>query len=1379
MLIRILRRPLLIFAVLTTVLLGAAFGFLQSRTFAGMVRRFLEKSVPPELGISGNFREFGIQLFPPAVTISEPELKLAPENLFSLPADSVIKAKQIGVSFKPLQMLTGHVELSEARIVGGDLELKITSTQAKALKASRKKERSTLLDWEKLVQIQIRAIALEDSRVLLEWSDSGAKLILATREVVLARTGSPGSFALALDGALDSVEFKSPSSQKGPSRVSDLEAHAVIYPDRVDVSGLSVDFGKEGFEFVSQASGKIKGSVLDFESLQADLKISASGQLSSIAAWSGLSKAKLRGGLSFEGQLQTDLLNPRKSLRLAGKTELRDTTLEGWAFKRADLDGLFELSSNGSESRAVLERGRIELAQGHLELGRIVWHPHADETLKIPVRLESVELSPLLGPHASTLESLATRLSGALDVELNPKSKNFRILTQARLSAPSLSLFGGSSRRDQNLILRTKSVQINGTFLVERSRFSPLELELGFGSSRFKVGGGVTWGSISQAGSPEIQWDLGVGGSADLSDLESLGRSQIRGKGGLQARIHGGRNSLALEFDADLQEAEYVQLQFGKIKGRITLSDDLKLLSFHRVDARNGTSSYQVDGSIDFRGDGKMALGFDMPNGRIEDFSRILSPLTRQLPWFPHLLRGRTRIRGSVGGALSVQGMDIQAQLDGSNWSYLGEQLSAVKFRGGYQAGRYWAEDLVAIKRSGSILGKVSFGPEGKLAWRLRTQNLSLRDFDWIIRLDVPVSGDLSIQSEGSGKWQQLESTTQLRLVGAAIRGKSLAESSLSVQSKQGAFNAEGAGLGGQLKIVAQHDPASHSSNRFSLVANNLDLSSALILLNPKLANEDELGARVSGEVNLSYRGSAIDLASGTVSLSELRLKKQGASFKLLDPVSSRLDSGTFDLPAIRVSSASGQIVAAQLGARRGNWSTHLSGDLDLSFLEFVAAPVLQAGGRVNLDFNLSGAFWSPELSGAAEVDSGRIRINSLDSPIENLSGRISVRKNKWLFTSFQADLAQGRVSGGGQVLLYTDRLPELDFAISLAENRLKAYPFQYLKVGEGKITLTGKQLPYEISGSVVVDEAISREKLSNAGQGIALKTTLYAPPASPDSSLDFPLVILKLDVKADSGLRFQNEFLDVELKAAITLVNTLEAPRVLGRAELVPGQGKLNFKEHVFQIQSAQVIFDNPQSLDPRFELGAVTEVGGTKIQLFTSGTAGRYKIDLSSNPVMPESEILSLLTLGRTTEDSRRLRSTNVSGIQQSEAASLILHSMDFNRDVKEKTGFQIGVGEALDTMQGASAFRPQADAESTVAPKIVLKRQIGKQVDLSVGSTVGAGATTQREVNADLYLSPSVSVRGVWNYLEGTSTQDAGASQQGRTSFGLDLKLQKRFK
>jgi translocation and assembly module TamB len=216
-----------------------------------------------------------------------------------------------------------------------------------------------------------------------------------------------------------------------------------------------------------------------------------------------------------------------------------------------------------------------------------------------------------------------------------------------------------------------------------------------------------------------------------------------------------------------------------------------------------------------------------------------------------------------------------------------------------------------------------------------------------------------------------------------------------------------------------------------------------------------------------------------------------------------------------------------------------------------------------------------------------------------------------------------------------------------------------------------------------------------------------------------------------------------------------------------------LLFKDHVFQIQSASMRFDNPAVLNPLYSLTATTEISGRRVQLYSSGNIDRPKIELTANPAMTESEILSLLAIG-VSDDGRRIRSDR-SNVEQGEAASLLLHSLDFNRDVQDRTGFEIQLDEAAEAGAAISAFKPRtAETESTAAPKIVIKRKVGKRVQLSVGSTVGVGTSSQREVNAEYRFTPAFSVLGVWDTLESVDK-----SQARNTSYGLDFKLQKRFK
>jgi hypothetical protein len=89
------------------------------------------------------------------------------------------------------------------------------------------------------------------------------------------------------------------------------------------------------------------------------------------------------------------------------------------------------------------------------------------------------------------------------------------------------------------------------------------------------------------------------------------------------------------------------------------------------------------------------------------------------------------------------------------------------------------------------------------------------------------------------------------------------------------------------------------------------------------------------------------------------------------------------------------------------------------------------------------------------------------------------------------------------------------------------------------------------------------------------------------------------------------------------------------------------------------------------------------------------------------------------------------------------------------------------------GASVFRPQTAGETSVAPKIVIRKQVTRGVDLSYGSTVGVGSGSEREVNLEVKMTPGASLIGVWDNYESLDTGDR------ETSYGVDFKLQKRFK
>jgi hypothetical protein len=329
--------------------------------------------------------------------------------------------------------------------------------------------------------------------------------------------------------------------------------------------------------------------------------------------------------------------------------------------------------------------------------------------------------------------------------------------------------------------------------------------------------------------------------------------------------------------------------------------------------------------------------------------------------------------------------------------------------------------------------------------------------------------------------------------------------------------------------------------------------------------------------------------------------------------------------------------------------------------------------------------------------------------------------------------------------------------------------PFDLIQ-GRGTLTIKGVAPPYKIGGNFELNQAIYSRSFSQEGAGGSSRGERFMPK-DENKQITANLFELDFGVNANQGFFVKNEIVDAEFKGKARLIGAPEQPRLLGEGRLI--YGKVLFKDRPFIFESAKIEFDDPYQLNPKFNASAISEVNQYKIRVLVFGRSSQWKAEFSSTPYLKENEIFAVLSSGGVNAEPSRFTSRDRTFVSQGEAASLILHSMDFSKDVQSKTGFQFDVEEAVDSQTANSIFRPQNLSDNIAAPKVVLKRSVGRNMSLSFGSTVGVGSRNQKEVNAEYKLTPGVSMLGVWNNIEGVNTRES------RTSFGLDLKFNRRFK
>lgn len=1355
----------------------AALLLVQSTFFAGWMKGFFTHRIPSEWGIQGDFSDLRFKILPPGLSIRNPEVTLQDGNIAQLPGGSKIQAKSLDLIFYPLQMFTGKITVSEIVVREGKVELFLDPNQFP--KTPKNKNRSKgEFKWEDLFQVRTESIALERSEVILHWADPKFEARFVAERLGLSQ--SDGAF-IELELDLRALSANLPEKLGLPNQIEALRGRVRAGSDSTRIEGLELE--AKGLRL--HLDGQIQGGLLGARELRLDSNVKISGEIEKVLSTFALEQVrslrnKVSGELSIDGKLAGDLLRFNETFKVGGKISGTRIRALDWSFDRVELDGEWQSAAKAGIGEISVKSGRIESAPSERQGGRrgasggvvllggfrIPLDPK--EPIRVPLQFEGAHVHWLAGIGLKDVYPLDFRLSGSADVEFLPAQgpQPWRLEAALDLRIPQFQLDNQKLGADRPLreVLKIPDVRLVGGATVVPTEFRPSGLRLLAGEkTQFDLTGKMHF---------KDGWDLHAKGPVDFRDIQMLARTPIRGVGALGVHVDGPGSAVKIHFDADFKETEYVSLGLGDLKGRITYDDDASRVIFQQVQLQRGVTSYVGDGRIDLGEQDRIEIDFDVKRGDIHDLSQIFSQQTEGLWWFPSALTGSTQGKIQVSGGLDLAKLNVESHLRGTDWDYYGEKFRSIELKGGYFGGAYRIDELRGVKNQGKFGGRIAFSELGGFDWQLQTEGWSTADFDRIARLNVPIRGRFEISSRGLTQAGWVTSQTQARFSQAMIRGVPVAESTLTLSSSRGILRGQGRANGAQAELDFQYDFNVGQRSSVGLTLQRFDFSPLFLILNPKLTDDRELAAFVSGAFKLDFESGKSEFGSGRLALEDLSISKRGSRFALARAVSSGIQRGSFQFRDARIRGQRGEL-GFDLAAQSGVLDGRAEGSVDLSFLEYLTSVVSDASGLVQVSANIGGSLKEPSLNGRAVLQDALLRSPSVEAPFEAISGTMNLRQGVIQIRDLRSSLGGGSLNVEGKVELFADRFPKLELSARLNENRLKIYPFQFVRLG-GNLKVTGETVPYLVDGSVRIDQAVSRENISPGGKAQARRSARFMPQASLMQDADFPLFRMQIRAFADKGIFIRNDLFDAELKGDLTLLNTIQAPRLSGSAELL--SGKMSFKDRSFILESGKIQFDNPSTINPKFTMAARADVKNVKISLFASGDMERQKIDLSSDPVMPESEILSLLAIGFRSDDIRRFNQGDASVLQQGEAASLVLDSLGFTRDVKDRTGFEVQLQEAVDGNTGTSIFRPQAqDIGTQAAPKIVIKRQIGKKVGVSVGSTVGVGNSAQQEGKIEIEdVVPGVSVIGVWNSVEGTGTQEAQSS-----SYGVDLKFEKKFK
>ncbi|MBX7496664.1 translocation/assembly module TamB domain-containing protein [Qipengyuania sp. 6B39] len=311
------------------------------------------------------------------------------------------------------------------------------------------------------------------------------------------------------------------------------------------------------------------------------------------------------------------------------------------------------------------------------------------------------------------------------------------------------------------------------------------------------------------------------------------------------------------------------------------------------------------------------------------------------------------------------------------------------------------------------------------------------------------------------------------------------------------------------------------------------------------------------------------------------------------------------------------------------------------SLWRLAAIDAFDLTGPVNVAADATGTLADPTVRGSLSSDALRVQSSLSGTDIRDVAVRGKFAGSRLQLTRFAGQTPNGgRVSGSGVVDLRTLGEPVegrvLEIRGPIIDLRASATNARLLDANGLSATITGPLrivsdgLGGTIAGRVRVDRASWR--LGTAADDLRLPqiaTREINRPANREqvAAPSRPWRYL-IDASGRSRIDVDGMGLDSEWGADIILRGTTDNPRIGGNARVV--RGDYTFAGTRFELVRGEIEFDENVPIDPRIDILAETERDGLTVDVTVRGSATQPEIAFSSNPALPEEEILARLLFG-----------------------------------------------------------------------------------------------------------------------------------------------------
>lgn len=315
---------------------------------------------------------------------------------------------------------------------------------------------------------------------------------------------------------------------------------------------------------------------------------------------------------------------------------------------------------------------------------------------------------------------------------------------------------------------------------------------------------------------------------------------------------------------------------------------------------------------------------------------------------------------------------------------------------------------------------------------------------------------------------------------------------------------------------------------------------------------------------------------------------------------------------------------------------------LPRSSTDFIATfvPALRASrGHLAANVRVRGTLARPDLSGDVTADLSALRFSDPSVPAINAVGlRLDFSGNRVTVTRCRGVLGGGNFAASGQVIFERLDNPVLNLSVG-ARNALFLQNDDMTVRASSDLRLTGPLSSALLQGTVWVTRSRFFRNIDILPIGLPGRPAPQPPgPPVVVSFRDPPLRDWRFDVaiKTLDPFLVQSNLANGRIVMDLKLGGTGLSPWVEGSVNIDQLTASLPFSR--LNISDGQVFFTRNQPFLPQLNLRGTSTVRDYDVAVFISGPVTEPDAVFTSDPPLPQAEIVSLLATGMTTTELTR---------------------------------------------------------------------------------------------------------------------------------------------